>query len=380
MKLNDVEINEHDALVKISEGAKLKEFDINTLLMRFAAVVHHSDGYKEIPSDKWTRLLAIYAVRNDFKAIISIPIEYRINCTEAFTEHMNSLTRETKDEWIRLFNEQDMQFVKKALRERPSASRYLNEKNYFTGKDSLISSAVKKAFSEQKNDQELNDFTMPEMKYDVFLDDIADNLSASGYFILPAEERTKETLMTLVDSDNIFPSGFIKRLIQPLRNEYLFKKVEDMEKAERARKNVLPFVNKDFCEMIAEKHPEAAIETPSFLKKEAVKLFMNKLKGTAGADRIKYYFVSFPEEMLDLDMIDKIPVDFEILNHAPNLLANTEKASKFLNRYPYRVLDLPEPYQQVNRIMKETVPLTRNSIKKIHNEALRENVAIALGL
>ncbi len=380
MKLNDNEINEHDALLKIVEGTKLDEFDMNTLLMRFAAVVHHEDGHKEIPADKWTRLLASYAVKKNFEALECIPNDYRISCTNEFSKHANTLTRETKDEWAEILNKQDVQFIKKALRERPSIARYLNEDNQFVGKDALINSAIKKAFVGKEEDDNPKHITIPEMNYEIYLDDMDEAQSASGYFNLPVEKRTREALMELVESDSLFPGNFIKRLIQPLRNEYLFTKSNETEKAERAKKEVLSFVNQEFCIMVAEKHPEASVVTPSFLKEDAVKSFMRKLKEDSKTDMIKHYFVSFPAKMLDLEMIEGIPVNFQMLNHAPDILADTEMANRFLNRYPFRVLDLPEQYQHVNRIMKETVELTRRSIRKIKNETLRQNVAIAIGL
>ena len=239
-------------------------------------------------------------------------------------------------------------------------------------------------YSEPQKLDPIDSMGFLDQDFEDVLDDLDDNKddvrTVDSFFSKPAAERTKEELMLFVMSKDRLPNNFIKRLIQPLRNEHMYRQQGDNEKADMFKKEILPYINKDLCLMIAEKHPEASIDTPSFLTEEAVHRFMKEVKAQGSDKMTRYFFNAFPEKFLTKEMLDDVVIDFNTLNHAPDVLYDSEPANRLLNRYPFRVMELPEQYQTEERIMRQTVVLNESTIRQIKNKELRENVRLALNI
>ena len=173
------------------------------------------------------------------------------------------------------------------------------------------------------------------------------------------------------------PFDFIKQISIPNRNAAFYAKKGNQALADFWKSKIILYLNLDICKEIAIKHPEASIATPAYLDKNAVMAFWNWKKESVSKQEMTKYFLQFPETVLDASMADDLVISEDVLNHAPNILKDTEYCRKFLSRNPAAILRHPE-LQPPARILAFGVPLNSKTISSIADEDFRERLALAL--
>lgn len=375
---------ELDAIKEIIAGKSISEFEDPTALMYIAAIRTDKKAWKSIPANRWNnRRLVRMAVKQDFRALETIPEELRVFCIAEFNGWSNKLTRKTLDDYMRIYNSQSETFIAKSLHAENAMSRFLKpcNKKYeiHLKQDAKRDPSVKKR---EETPTMVSYQNREECRYDFMNADglFNDDNDADIFLALPVEKQTEQRLTNLLNSEKDFPADFIKRLITPNRNAAFYQKKGDVEKAVEWKAKCIPYLSAAICKTIADAHPEGSAATPQFLSAEAVSRFWDKKAADHTAVEMTQYFMLFPEEMLNPEMAQKINISWQVLRHAPTLLCNSEGARKYLNRNPADVLRLQECYQTRKRILADRVPINKGTLPLIKNEELRTAVAYAFGL
>lgn len=379
-----MKFNEKEALLQIrDEGKKLSEFHLEdyeweqqpkhwpTRLMVLAALTHHGvDAYLEVPEKEWTQRTAKMAVTANYRAISAIPDALKQHCVIPFTNHYLKQDRASMIEYKALFRQQSDIFRSSCISFNPGLSDDKNDmmRRYENKKLKVNIMAPKKDIGNY-----VLDFTDDEEFSSV------NELTPERFLSLPTKEQTEEKLRLLLQSDMDFPGDFIKKISIPRRNAMYYEKLGDMETANYWKGKILPYLNKELCLLIAEKHPEAALSAAPYLTKEAIKAFWERKKESCSGKELALWFVRFPEDMLDAEMIKDIPTSRAVLSHAPSLYKDTEEAKKHLLRNPNDVLYLPQ-YQTPGFLLLDGVNLNKQTVEMIENENFREKTKIALNL
>ena len=373
------ETDEMNAICLIRDGADIKDFNFPSTLMLFAAVNYQKDGWKFVPSDeRWGKRLAKLAVSKDYRAMKQIPEILQTACITEFAESESKQSRKTIGEWVSVFKGLKPDLIKKILKVRPSLKKYLD-------KDTLMEKQLNVDNIKQKAPKEPIRITIKkeEDEFKVIGVDkalggeIDTGISGEEFLALPVKEKTEELLDKIVNSSRELPENFIKSLIIPNRNAYFFKEKGDMKRYEIEKAQILPYIGQNKCKEIAKKHPEASLETPQFLDKAAVKLFWDNICQQT-PDKMKYYYMKLPAEMIDKEMAEKMKLDSDIINHTPEIFKDEELVSKYLEKYPFEVMYMPEQYQLLKYLIKDGVNLNIRSIRYIKNKDLRKKIQIAL--
>lgn len=375
--------DEKETLLAIKEGKELKEFVYEnyewekepsvwpTRLMVLATLTYHGkDAYLEIPESAWTPRTAKMAVEANFRAIDVIPEHLKCYCSKVFTEQYLKQSRRTIKEYMDIFHKQPEMFQNSCIGYNPGLSKNKEERmRRITQKINAYRTTAPKP---EIGNYELSfegdeDFSNPE------------EMTPNKFLNLPAEEQTESLLRAMLDMDIKFPQDFLKTLIMPLRNASYYKRIENQELSEYWNAKILPYLDKEFCIFISEKHPEAAISFPMYLTPKAVQMFWDKEKEKSTPKDMTKWFISFPEHLLNDTMLPDIAVNQMAMHHAPRLLKGSKEAKQFLLKMPNAVLSLPE-YQTPGFLLLDGVVLNKKTVEKIANEAFREKVKIALNI
>ena len=368
-------ITEHDAIVAISKGAPLSDFNQCSRLMSLAAVTYRKDGYKEVKPEWWSKRLAKMAVEQDYHAILMTPDMFRSAAVRPFVEIKQSLDRQGYEDWKTVLNQLDPDTILTAVKLRTSVARDLTPENITPEIKSAADVGTWK--KKKRSTPPPEDFKMPFQ--DILMEPEAEGEDVK-YLALPQEEKTKERLQEVIESNAIFRQDFLKQLLMPNYNRRSYMTNGKTEQIKAVTAQILPFLTQSFCQEIADKHPEAAIEIPSLIRKEAVEAFFAKHDGEMNKKTKRYYLLHFPSACITADMIGEVPIDRELLRRLKDILAGTEKANKYLDRNPAEVLYLPGEYQNTYRILKDGVPLTKGTLPLIKDEVIRENIRLALNI
>lgn len=378
-----MKFNEKEALLQIKDGKTLKEFKKEdydweqepthwpTRLMVLAALTYQKEmSYTEIPENEWTQRAAKMAVTSDYKAILFVPDQLKQHCVIPFANHYLKQDRLSMPEYKKVFRQQTEIFQISCISFNPGIS---------DDRDDMMRRYNKKILKQpvmipkkETGNYEL-DFTGDEEFSS------KDELTPYSFLSLPVTMQTEEKLMKLVDSDLDFPGDFIKKLLIPRRNAMFYANEGDIETSEYWKKKIIPYLNKEICETIAEKHPEGALATTPYLQKESVKKFWERKKEICSAKEMTEWFLKFPAEMLDEDMRKDIVVNRMVLKHAPEIMKGSDEAKRHLLRNPNDVLYLPE-YQTPGFLLLDGVKLDKQTVEMISNESFREKVKIALNI
>ena len=207
-------------------------------------------------------------------------------------------------------------------------------------------------------------------------------MNAEAFIHAPVKEQEFEWLQALLDADILFPPYFLKSLVRPLVNIEFYKKNGDKENEAYWEKQKLPYINKEVCQVIANSHPEAAIETPSFITKRAVNEFWTKHVEDLDAKTLTTYFLAFPESVLSSYMADDIFVTEKVLCHAPNIMKDTTAAWQFISRNPKYIFSLPWQYQREGLLVGGSINIAdlKANVDKIINTELREKIVLAFDI
>lgn len=400
---------ELEAISNICFGAPLDSFDKDRIssLMLLAAVVHHTDGWKEVPDNRWTIRLAQTAVTKDYRAIENVPEKLRIFCVKAFCSDGAKITRHELSDFRTIFNSQSYDFIFRSLRADKAMERFIDPemlkkrkaekeaeqgkvKKYDENKLTGIAEKARKDSEKAKESQMLKgDREQGNYRFDFscLLNSAAVDTDQDAFLMSDLKDKTEKRLVAVVNSDNMLRPDFIKQLIVPNRNYQYYSEHGDKEKAEYWKERIIPYLTPRICSIIAAMHPEASCATPEFLTKEAVAQFWEKHKTMTKAEKTKM-FLQFPEQVLDASATEDIIVNAEVLKHAPSLFCNcdetgthiSDRASTYLNQHPGDILFMPECYQTVGRLLNSRVPLTQYTLQYIKNEEIREKIALALGI
>lgn len=375
---------ELDAIKEIIAGKKISEFEEPTILMYITAIRIDKNAWKSVPVNRWNRRLARMAVQQDYHALEAIPEDFRVFCVGEFNSWSNRLTRNTLDDYMRIFNSQSNTFIAKSIHSDNAIFRFVNPDNK---KKYEIHLKQEQERDHSAKRREATPTMTPyknceECRYDFMHADglFNDDNDADTFLALPTEQQTEERLMNLLNTEKDFPADFIKRLMTPNRNAVFYEKKGEVQKAAEWRTKILPYLNASVCQTIAIAHPEGSATTPQFLTAEAVSRFWKKKVKDHTNVEMTQYFMAFPEEVLCPEMIQNINVSWQVLRHAPMLLCNSEVAQKYLNRYPDDVLRLQECYQTRRRILADRVPINKGTLPLIKNDELRTAIAYAFGL
>jgi hypothetical protein len=90
--------------------------------------------------------------------------------------------------------------------------------------------------------------------------------------------------------------------------------------------------------------------------------------------------MKFPPELLDAEMAEDVIVSMDVLNHAPDVLAGTDVAFKYISRHPKQIFDADEKYQSEGLLISGAIVLNENNVEKIRNEELRKKIKLALNI
>ncbi len=372
-------ISELDAINLVKDGTKIEEFNFPTTLMLFTAVNYQKDGWKSVPDQmRWGKRLAKLAVSKDYQAIKVIPDQIKPACAFEFANSELMQSRKTIKDWQETFLQMDEKFIRKVVNLRPSLNKYIPDDRESL-KTSLIIPAEKKKPLRLTIAKEQNEYEM--IGEDEALGgEVLTGMTGEEYLALPREQKTEELLDKVISAKRPLPEDFIKTLILPNRNAFFYQKKGDMARFEAEKKEILPFITKGKCTLIARVHPEASLGTPQFLDNTHLGSFWKKTKAT-NPEKLYRYFMKLPKENLTVNMLYDIKVDADIINHAPDLFTTEEGRvilEKFLDKNAYAVMYLPEQFQYVKYLVKDGVTLDRRTIRHIKNKDLRKKVQIAL--
>jgi hypothetical protein len=382
-------MTELEALKEIKAGANLSLFSTDadiplrmsngeskftgvTKLMSFAAVTYHPDGYNEIRPEHWSKMLAKHAVKKNYHALSVIPQMFRMNCVDEFVAAGARLDRKNIKDWQNIFNNQEPDFIRACIHVNSSDIKFLTDENksYATRKTGLKPDPVPKRRIPDFEENVKQDF--------IPILNIKSSADASSFLAAPLSEKTEERFRKLMDSDELLPPNFLKELLIPNRNAAFYHKFNDEARSEHWKKQILPYLSKDLCAELANKHAEAAISTQAFLSEEGVDALFKKVHGNAPLQ--KKYFCMMPVDKLKIAYLDGAQIDLQILQHAPALFAGTNYAYQYLVRHPYDILNLPGAYQTSGLLLKDGVKLNSRTVHNIEDHALREKVCLALNI
>ena len=323
----------------------------------------------------WNKRRSALAVNGDFRAMDSIPEMFYPSCINEFARWGNKMTEKDKDEWAEMFNKQNEKFIKNVIRQCPRLSRFVVENKKTSSVEMTIRDNEHKEHVVKPKEP-----VMPKEMFEYSFSEDKDVMGPETFLSLDAKDRTLERLMETLNSSSLFPPDFIERLSLPNKNAYYYKQAGDKKMEEYWNAQKLPYLNKEICMKIAFEHAEGSIRTSPYITKEGVLKFWNRYKDTLSDSVMTTYFMSFPGELLDPLMAPKLKLSWQVLAHAPEALCNTEEADRYLKRYPWDVLKLPECYQSADRLIAAGVKLTKETLKYIKNADMREKIALALNI
>ena len=371
----DGSLTELEAIKKISEGEKLNAFTPQTKLMCLALVTYQKGGWRQIPEMYWNKRLAALAVNKDFRALSVIPELFYPSCVAEFAIWGNKMTARDEKEWVTLFNEQSEQFMKGVVKHCPSLERFISKEKKT---DSIEMVSKGNEFKKPAKKVEVPQF--PEKSFEMLFQEDRDVMDPESFFSLNIKYKTLEKLSQIVESDALFPADFIERLSLPNKNAYYYRKAGNSEMEEYWNRQKLSYLNRDICMKIAHKHPEGAITTAPYITKEGVRSFFDRNNAVLSKAELTDYFLSFPPATLDASMARYIRMSWQVLAHAPEALCDTEEADRYLKRFPWDILRLPECYQTEDRLITAGVKLSAKNLQYIRNAEMREKIALALNI
>ena len=372
--MNGESISEKDAILMINKGEPLSSFNPVTDLMALAAVKSGKGRWKEVPSYAVTHRVARNMVFSDFRALERIPEEMRGRCYKEFGANAIRVTRKTEDDYRRILNEQPMKFIRKCVNRSSAVKKFLTIDHA-----NEIRSGGKEVKSEYAAGTALPTYTMPhfDMSFEEDMDGDVKVSSPASFIYLPANEQTPERLYNLLMTNQLFPSDYIKMLCTPNRNVKYYSGKGNAEKAAKWKEKVIPWLNRDVCVKVAELHPEASIDTPTYLNAAFVHHFFEKMNGEISPQDLAKYYCKFPADYLSYEDAELVEPSWEVLRHTPEILAGTEYAQRYLIRHPEAVLRLPAVYQTREAVLMDGVPLTRGGIAQIKDEEFKELLMLA---
>ena len=371
----DGSLTELEAIKKISEGEKLNAFTPQTKLMCLALVTYQKGSYKQIPEMYWNKRLAALAVNKDFRALAVIPKMFYPSCVAEFALWGNKMTAEDEKEWVTLFNEQSERFMKGVVKRCPRLERFIDEE-----KKTASIEMVSRENEFKKPVKRVKVPKFPEESFEMLFQEDRDVMDPESFFSLNIKYKTIDRLSQIVESDALFPADFIERLSLPNKNAYYYRQAGNTEMEEYWNRQKLPYLNRDICMKIACKHPEGAITTAPYITKEAVQDFFYRNSSVLSKAELTDYFLSFPPGTLDGSMAKYVRMSWQVLAHAPEALCNTEEADRYLKRFPWDILRLPECYQTEDRLITAGVKLSGKNLQYIRNAEMREKIALALNI
>ena len=371
-------MKELDAILEIRKGKKLSDFneeDITTL-MKMAVIANHKNGCSEIAEEQWDVASARMAVSKNFENIRLIPKRIEMFCAPEFAGWASKLSEKNISEYSKILNnELEYDTKQRVVRDNPSCRRFMVKDKYIkrapvTNKNR---SANRKGLGELSAKEEY-DMSSLDRECGVF------TLDATSFLKADVADQSIKWLEAIVNTDIMFPHYFLETLLLPNKKYVAFKKNGDLEAAEYWKARRIPYLTRKICEKVAMVHPEAAITEPSFLTRESIKRFWERKKGTLSKSEMTMFFMKFPPELLDAEMAEDVIVSMDVLNHAPDVLAGTDVAFKYISRHPKQIFDADEKYQSEGLLISGAIVLNENNVEKIRNEELRKKIKLALNI
>ncbi len=372
-------MNELEAIKEIKAGKKLGEFNSEdvTTLMKLAVIVNHKDGISELTADMWDVASARMAVAQDFRNIKKVPAELMMYCAPELAQWAAKLSKNDFREYSHILNHEiDDDTKQRVIRDNAASRRFL-----VTNKNIKKAAITNKSRSTSRKGVETPGIDFAELDLSAIDQECGVyTLDAQSFLKADVSEQSAEWLEAIVNADILFPKTFIESLLLPNKKCAAFKKAGDTVSAKYWEDKKIPYLTKELCAEIVKFHPEAAITTPSFLTKDAVREFWDRQKDVLSKSEMTTYFLEFPAEFLDIDMADNVIMSLDILNHAPEVFAGSDIAFKYISRHPRMIFDADERYQLEGLLLSGTVTLNEDNVKKIKNNDLRTKIELALNI
>lgn len=378
-KQDGTTVTEYEAIEEITRGARLSDYAMQTKLMNCAAVVWQKEGYKDVKKEHWTKFLARLVLKKDYRALPYISDMFADDPAVAgmFADALLSQTRRTLPDYVEMLNNQSEDFIVSCIKHVPTIYQYVYG-NRKTDKMEIAADAEKRKKRTEQLPSSAAHFVSG---YEaVFEGDNSIEFEALRFLNIDPSLRKKEQLDAIIEMDGFLPDDFLYRLMVPKKNAYIYEKAGLKEKAEKERKNILPFLNKELCDRMADNHPEVCIKMPMFWTEKRALSYLEKAKSENGAkEKMKKALMTMPESLVTEKVLSYFPeTDYAMLKRFPTVFAGTERAVKVFNRRPSILLSMPGEYQSENTLIRDGVIFNRHTIGLVKDDELRNCIILAL--